>query len=82
MVLLTVRSALFGKQRLTPHETVTSRSVSTGKQPSADPLLSYASMTSYSESLMTYTEIHHQQVKDAFPDSNLEDPVSQSRAWY
>ena len=47
-------------------------------QPSADPLLSYANITRYSKSLMSYPQAYHQQVKETFLDSNLKDPVGHS----
>ena len=39
-------------------------------QPSACPLLSHATVTSYSKSLRSYAQACHQQVKEVFPDSN------------
>ena len=48
-----------------------------GTQPSADPLLSYANMTNYYKSLISNTQ-PHQRDKEAFPDSNLKDPVGHS----
>ena len=52
--------------------------MSIGVQPSAGALLSYATMTSYYESLMSYTQAYHQQVKEAFQDPNLKDPAGHS----
>ena len=48
-------------------------------QPSVDPLLSHASVTSYCKSLMFYGQTYHQQVKEAFPEPNLKDPVGHSQ---
>lgn len=50
---------------------VTGRSVSVGAYHSADPLLSYASITNYCESLLSYTQVYYQQDKEAFLDPNL-----------
>jgi len=44
-------------------------------QPSACPLSSHATMTSYSKSLRSYAQACHQQVEEAFLDSNSEVPV-------
>ena len=68
----------FGKHELTPHGMVTGTSVSIGAQPSADPLLFYASMTFFCKSLMSCTQVHHQQDKEAFLDSNIKDPLGHS----
>ena len=67
-----------GKHKPTPQEKVTGNPTSIVMQASAEPLLSYASMTSYCKSLMSYAQTHHQQVKEAFPDPNLTDPVGHS----
>ena len=75
LILLTVFNALFGKHELTPHGMFTGRSISIGIQPLVEPLLSYANLTSYCKSLMFYAQAYHQQVKEAFPDSNLKDPI-------
>ena len=52
--------------------------MSVGIQASADPLLSYASMTSYSKTLKSYAWTYHQQIKEPFPDSNLKGPTDHS----
>lgn len=56
------------KCEFTPHEIVIGRPTSIGIQPSADPLLSHPSMTSYCKSCVSDAQAYHQQIREAFLD--------------